>query len=267
MPTILTLPACYGTAVDEMYSTTQTLTFEQRDQLDQLLLETSGAMWKPARQQLDTHDELAVLDALADTLDEQTAVLYPILAVYARDLGMITAGDFDALTTWWVAAGLPLPEVVTGDDETGSAAPIDTMTSDLICDALRSASHGTPEYGAVLALTGYNHGELLAYPFVRGFVGRSARDQSLFVDWAGLNDALDKGEGTEVDGKSQDVLSFAITLNGYGDLAFDEVVTAATISIGNLEALGLAAVHTLAATHLFTTSPDMPASRQREPQS
>ncbi len=251
MPTTtLTLPARYGRAVAEIYATTQSLTGEQRDRLDMLLLRTPSTEWKPARQRLDNDDELGMLDELAELLDEQTAVCYPILAVYAQDLGVITSDDFNALTSWWVDAGLPLPEVVTGDDDAAATAPIERMTSDLICDELASASHGTNEYGAVTALTGYNHGQLLAYPFVRGFIGRSARDQSLYVDWAGLTGALDGGASGELDQSGRDVLSFAITLQDFGDLT--TTVDGHSMSRGNLEALGLAAMHALATTHLFT---------------
>jgi hypothetical protein len=263
LPTTLTvpvLPARFGTAVATMYATAQSLTGEQRDQLDLLLLDTPGTTWKPARRRLDDDDELHVLDELTGLLDEQTAVLYPILAVCAQDLGVITADDFAILTSWWVAAGLPLPQVATGDDETGSAAPIQSMTSDLICDELRSASHGTSEYGAVLALTGYNHGQLLAHPFVRRFIGRSSRDQSLFVDWARMTGALDEGESKEPGQTERDILSFATTLQGYGDLTLADD-GGLGMTEDNLEALGYAATHTLEVNHLFTASPTALASR------
>lgn len=51
------------------------------------------------------------LDAVSAKAGEGARLV--LLAVAARDHNLISEGDFELLTGWWVDAGLPLPEPIT----------------------------------------------------------------------------------------------------------------------------------------------------------
>lgn len=186
--TITAPPAKYGRAYAEIVNAAAALTTDQVDELNRLYRDWPETAPRGIYERIDAAIELFrpvhehhVLEPLA-AVDAADAVL-------ARDRGVITSADFAALTAVWVAAGHPLPGAITGDSEVGPFTPINAMTSDLISDELLHAANGTPEYGAVLMLTGYNVGELLAHQSVRGWIDR--HNNQYKVDWAGLAEALD----------------------------------------------------------------------------
>jgi hypothetical protein len=114
-----------GDAVAEIVYTARDWTADDRALAREIFEEWSGEpgvtdaqrrIWAALREAEQLPDAPAVRTSqLIPYLSEMveigcSGVDYVILAVYARDHGLITARYFDLLTRWWEAAGLPLPE-------------------------------------------------------------------------------------------------------------------------------------------------------------
>lgn len=205
--------ARYGRAFAEVYQTALSLTAHKRGMLVANLSHADQDEHRAATERLGEGLNLIGVDELLSLEDgdeaESFAAFDVIYAVLLRDRGLITAADFATIVTPWVLADLPLPAAVTGDDETGPFTAVHDMTSDCLGDELLHAAFGTDAYGAVLALTGYNHGELLAYPTVRGYVER--RRGVLVMDWKGL--ASVPFHSPELGEDAADFLEFVLMLS------------------------------------------------------
>lgn len=244
MTTTTTIHPRYGAATAEIVTTAADVTDAQAAAMTAAHNQIDDLIYQPAANRLG--EQIQVLDPDGEVpFSGHAPVFDAVYAVLTRDRGLITDDDFELLTRAWTAAGLPLPAQVTGDDETGAVVHIPAMTSDLIADELLHAAHGTEMYAAVLALTGFNLGGLLAYPMVRDCVRRSARDQSLYIDWRALGTAVDTDlEIGDLDEDTRNLLDFAISL-AETDSAL------AAVSTENAEVLITATAYKLGVEHLI----------------
>jgi hypothetical protein len=194
-------PARYGRAYREIVATALTLTEDELAAVK--IADTADAeeIYERAVQNVDLG--LALIDGVDDPILDgyPPCVIDAVVAVLARDRGLVTTADFDIITAPWVAAGLPLPHAVTGDDDTGAFTPLADMTTDRLADALLQAAFADQDrpqiYGAVLLLTGYNQGELLAFDSVREYL--DLHDGRLKLDWESLCGHLDHGDFSDDD--------------------------------------------------------------------
>ncbi len=198
------------------------------------------------------------LDEAMDLLDLQPIFDLPLgvpttqaCALFAQDRGLITDADFTALVAPWINAGLSIPHRVTGDDPMRpdlKIRTIDRLADDLLTTAFTSdwfAGH----YSALLVLTGYNHGELLAYPQIRRHISGGPNTDQMHIDWDSLRDTFERGDLDEADvpEDAQTALSLAIMLSpvgvlhdashGLGDDNAEALLTAYAYSIGGQQHL------------------------------
>lgn len=215
--TTLTPPARYGRAYAAIFAVAHALTAEQVTDVYEAcneLADYNPAYDLAAARLNDSIELIAGTDSGIDGLPLQ--VVDTVRAVLARDRGLITAADFALITGPWVAAGLPLPEAVTGDDEAETFTALDLMTSDRLGDQLLQNALGEDDfYGAVLMLTGYNHGELLAYQGMRRLLD-THRGGRLMFDWRCLISSITRNrlhvEFAELTAEARDALRFAARL-------------------------------------------------------
>lgn len=244
-------PAGYGSAFREVLEVVRALTADQITTLNNVSehLQTDAAH-QQAVERFEAAFEL-VDGGIAQFAAEGKLIitapggaLAALYAVLLRDRGLITAADFTIITDPWTTAGLPLPAAVTGDEALGTFTAIAEMTSDLIADELLHAAAGTAQYGAVLVLTGYNHGELLAYPCIRKFVERH-EGGALKIDWnsVAIDHAMDLLE-EELGEDATDFLTVALAMLPDGELGVD-------VTDDNAEVLTLATAYTTGATSLL----------------
>lgn len=237
-------PPGFGTAFAETSRTAHELTADQAVELADAFDEADADAYEEALCRLDGALSLLGVDGYEDVPAQHVAY-----AVLARDRGVINAGDFQVITKAWAAAGLPLPTASTGDVD--DDAPISEMTTDRICDELVHAAADTPAMGPVLLLTGYNYGELLAYPSMRDFVARGD-DDLLYINWQGLERLFDGEDGPELKDlpdEAVEILSTVLDIVADGD----ELVPAGS---DNAELLTLALAYTFGTEHMIDPSWD-----------
>lgn len=217
--TTIAPPARYGRAYRELIETVNSLTPEQVGDLDRIWTEIAAngnRAYETASARMDQAASIVIDDAGDPGLDGKSIpIIDTALAVLCRDRGLLTQDDFAAITAPWTAAGLPLPVAVTGDEEADPLVAIDVMTSDRLADELLNHTFhdlaAYPTYGAVLLLTGYNHGELLAHEPVRRVLDRH-NDGKLMIDWASLRSDLAKGVITDLTDEAHNALCLALDL-------------------------------------------------------
>lgn len=224
---------CFGTAAKAVLDDVDQLTPEQGEALVGAQAALDQEAWDAADGRLcAVVDMLDPANDFLDAVDVLPAVQVryaykTVNAVVARDRGLITDADFALLTTPWLAAGLTLPAQITGDHAITadiSHGPIEHLTSDLLADELLRTTYGTSQYGAMLALTGYNYGELLASPWVRRFIrrayGATPADAEVFFDfdWSAMTAAFE----------AEEVLTTGpVATNGMDEVALNFLMTAA----------------------------------------
>lgn len=256
-------PERYGSAFSAIYKVAVSLPNDQRHKL----LDEFHTLTCREHEIEIYHAALARLNEVLGLLGveerEDDPAVDVAFAMLARDRGLITAGDFDTLTAAWVAAGLPLPAASTGDEDTD--VPVAKMTTDRVCDELVHTAHGTPHVGAVLVLTGFNHGELLTYDIVRGFVVKT--DNGLEVRWADLDYALhEEGQFPPAGILSGEALGFLALAVSMATLP-----SAAPAGSANAEVMTLACAYALGSEYMIdpwydsdvprpATAPPRPAS-------
>jgi hypothetical protein len=250
------IPAWFGRAYRQVAETARALTDEQYAKLYRALSDALSAGHYSVAV-LRTQTALFDIGVDPDDLiaEQPVTVVDAAMAVLARDRGVITDADFDTITSVWTAAGLPLPAAITIDDD--ADGPIDDMTTDRIADELMISGVADPKvYGAVLMLTGYNHGELLAYPAVRQFLQRDD-DGKLRVRWVGLARAAGSGAAEalpQVGGDARRALSFAAALRQ--PMLGKELRLPVSLPGGadfddNAEVMAIAFAHAMGAGHLI----------------
>lgn len=258
-PTRSPIPAAYGNAYRQIVDTALALTSDQYDALRHAWDDRDDQVYEPAL--LRTETALINIGINPDDLlTEPLPAVDAALAVLARDRGVISDGDFDTLTTAWSTIGLPLPVATTTNN-----GPIHDMTSDHIADQLTISGHTDPAvYGAVLMLTGYNHGELLAYPAVRKFVHHDT-DGKLQIRWDELNHTLTNDDAGaqlgQLELRARAALAFAI------DLRNPMTGSTMTMPLGligdddNVETMAIAFAYAIGAGYLLdrTSNDDLPA--------
>jgi hypothetical protein len=242
-------PTAYGSAFAEVLEAVHALTDDQVTELHTQWNNLDPGALGDATEHLDEALSLLGEDVIEQICEDGILGINTVLpardvlyAVLLRDRGLLTAADFAALTRAWTRAGLPLPAAVTGDSDVGPFTAINEMTSDLLADELLHAAASTPQYGATLVLTGYNHGELLAYPAIRQCIDR--HDGEYRIDWNSLAVDHASGDFEDLGGIVDYFLTVALALLPGGEFGQD-------ISADNAEVITLAVAYTTGAAHLL----------------
>lgn len=267
-------PARFGAAYHEVHQTITNLTPDQVVALTHAYsnaefysYQLAVARLNDALEVLDVDDDLLSVEPAPAPYAENTAN-----AVLARDRGLLTAADFRTITDPWIHAGLPLPSTVTGDDPiSATLVSLDVLTTDRVADELMSAAADRDDYAAVMMLTGYNHGELLAYPRVRRFLDRHTTGE-LVVDWDSLRIALDNGALLGLGEPASNALHFAIGLRLPADGSCGFLHFSTPDSADTAEVMALAFAHAIGAAlpsprpaPAPTPTPTLPRPRGGEP--
>jgi len=231
-------PTRYGSSFSAIYEVVTSLPHDQvcalNDAYHTAHHRDDYAAYGAALDRLDVVLGLLGVQERDDDLAQDVA-----FAMLARDRGLINEADFTTITTAWVAAGLPLPATSTGDVD--DDVPVTKMTTDRICDELAHTAVDTPNAGAVLALTGYNYGELLSYDIVREFIVKDGA--GLQVRWSDLDYALNEEGGFPAEG--------VLSGEALGFLAF--AVSMATVAGAAMPGSQNAEVMTLAVSYALNT--------------
>jgi hypothetical protein len=260
--TMTQAPGAYGTAFRQVYATAAEITAEQRDQLSKTWELADTAAYAAASKRLD--EAIDLLDVERVNFYSPALISDTVYAVLALDRGLITRTDFEAITGAWTLAGLPLPMQLDGDEAIPSCANIDFVTTDALVDELLHATFGTDQYGAVLMLTGYNYGELLAYRSVRACLDRRGNGDFI-IDWKSLSNALDGDEADEdtdvdeMEEKAADAIEVALGLLPAGTLEDDDATEGEDDSLlgfvggdANAEPFVTAVAYSFGVQHLLT---------------
>lgn len=263
--TTVTAPdARFGRIFQELCQIVHNLTDEQAAALSEQFAKKQPAINAPERRGLIIHRTMKMIEFDEDTylprnehlnkhgVDWHLSTVAGLLL--ARDRGLVTEQYFTQMTHRWTTAGLPLPTAITGDQQIALDADISQLTTDALVDELLHFAHCTDQYGAVLALTGYNHGELLAHETIRQFVRRTPAG-NFYMDWAALRDAekdvrCDTFDNIEL--TAHDVIAEAI------NMALPDRFDAAQAGSENAEAMLIAYAYALKIPHILAGHHDLP---------